>query len=82
MRRPPAVGIALAEETGRRQERYAPGTTIEELLGAAELLNLNDAARRIGAPLQALYAKVRRRSSFNATCRIVRGTAGTCAVLS
>lgn len=43
-----------------------PGATIDELLGAAELLNLNEVARRIGVPPQTLYAKVRRRSALKA----------------
>lgn len=42
------------------------GATIDELLGAAELLNLNEVARRIGVPPQTLYAKVRRRSALKA----------------
>lgn len=42
------------------------GATIDELLGAAALLNLNEVARRIGVPPQTLYAKVRRRSALKA----------------
>jgi predicted RNase H-like HicB family nuclease len=42
-----------------------PGPVIQELQGAAELLNLNEVARRIGIPAQTLYAKVRRGSALN-----------------
>lgn len=42
-----------------------PGPAIEEVQGAAALLNINELARRMGVPAQTLYAKVRRGSSFN-----------------
>ena len=42
----------------------APGPAIAELQGAADLLNLNEVARRIGLPPQTLYAKVRRGSEL------------------
>jgi hypothetical protein len=42
-----------------------PGPAIAELQGAADLLNLNEIARRIGVPPQTLYAKVRRGSALN-----------------
>lgn len=44
----------------------APGPAIAELQGAADLLNLNEVARRIGLPPQTLYAKVRRGSALKA----------------
>ena len=57
--------IATAKEKGTAIP--PAGATIDELLGAAELLNLNEVARRIGVPAQTLYAKVRRRSPLKAS---------------
>jgi len=54
--------IAVAK--GKGTPVPAPGATIAELLGAAELLNLNAVARLIGLSPQTLYAKVRRRSEL------------------
>ena len=50
--------IATAKEKGTPIP--APGATIAELVGASDLLNLNEIARRIGVSPQTLYAKARR----------------------
>lgn len=61
-----AVAMRLWLESARahNQELPPPGPDIAELQGAAELLNLNEVARRIGVPPQTLYAKVRRGSEL------------------
>jgi predicted RNase H-like HicB family nuclease len=56
--------VAVAKEKGTPIP--SAGATIDELLGAVELLNLNEVARRIGVPAQTLYAKVRRRTALKA----------------
>lgn len=54
--------LELARERGTPIP--SPGPALAELRGAAELLNLNELARRIGIPAQTLYAKVRRGSEL------------------
>jgi len=50
--------MAVAEEKGTPIP--APGATIAELAEAADLLNVNEIARRIDVSPQTLYAKLRR----------------------
>ncbi|MGH8019395.1 MAG: type II toxin-antitoxin system HicB family antitoxin [Opitutaceae bacterium] len=61
-----AVAMRLWLDSARAhgQEIPPPGAAIEELQGAADLLNLGEIARRMGIPKQTLYAKVRRGSQL------------------